>query len=161
MTLNARGFLVSFYRASAVFLLLVTGTAKLVSAVGQQGVLDTIDPIFGIRLRWLLMLLGVVELVVAFTLVKHGKPWFACLLSSMLGAQFILYHKIFQIEVYNRGCPCLGTMAQWLPVPQPDINIMLMLTAAWLCLGGAIACHLAYPYARKAGFASLASGGSA
>jgi hypothetical protein len=142
---------VSFFRTSAIFALFVTATAKLVSAVGKPGILATEDPILHLQIRYVLIGVGMLELGVVWLLCSYKHRWFSCLMTAMMGAQFIFYHKVFALSGSSRGCPCLGTMAEWLPISQTTTNLLLMIIANWLCLGGAIACHLSYPYCAERG----------
>ena len=127
---------VFIFRYSSAAILCITAIAKLISATGRQGVLNTLDPVLDINVRYLLILLAAIELVAMLLLLRKAGEWFSCLFVSMLGAQFLLYHIIFGLGHYNRGCPCLGTIAQRLQISQINIDKALLLAAAWLFIGG-------------------------
>lgn len=125
-----------FHLASATVLLFLTGVAKLVSAGGSSAILEDADPIVGVQTRWLLITLGILELgTIVLIIVSHDHR-LPSLIVAILGAQFLWYRAVFQIGGYTRGCPCLGSFAEWTNLSQATINNMLWTIAAWLCFGG-------------------------
>ena len=54
-----------WFIVSAGILLAITGCAKIISALGKSAVLAKPDPIFGIHFNYLLLSVGLIELVVA------------------------------------------------------------------------------------------------
>jgi hypothetical protein len=142
---DAKWKFVSFFCLLSSFLLFITAAAKIVSVVGAQKILDVPDPILGASNRMIMATVGICELVIVFLLLKK-KTWFTYLLTSMLGGQFLLYHYIFSAGAYTRGCPCLGTLGGWLPFSHQTMDKALLAIASWLFIGGAIACHFAFPY---------------
>jgi len=135
---------VSFFQYSSAVLVLVTAAAKLISALGAQGILHAPDPILGVSNRVLLMSFGILELTLVAALLGSEGRWFVFLLISMLGGQFLLYRTIFALGAYSRGCPCLGTIGEWLPMSERNIDLALWGIASWLCIGGAISCYLSF-----------------
>ena len=135
------GFVIVF-KFSAAFALLATAAAKLISATGTQAVLNTFDPLLGMRMRPLLIILGLLEAGISL-FVLFGRPqWLSFMLVSMLGGQFLLCRTMFLRGNYSRGCPCLGTIAQRLPFSQQTVDGALWVLAAYLCVGGLFACYL-------------------
>ena len=55
----------SILRVSIIIILLVTGSAKVISSFGSAGILEALDPIFGLRFRTLFWCVGVCEIVIA------------------------------------------------------------------------------------------------
>lgn len=130
------------FQYSAAFLAFSTAAAKLTSAIGQQNILDMSDPILGVPNRVLLVAIGVLELVAVAFLLGAREKRFSFLFVGMLGGQFLLYRTVFALGNYPTGCPCLGTMTQWLPVSKRNIDIALWLIAVWLLVGGILSFYL-------------------
>jgi hypothetical protein len=147
VTPRQKTFVFAFQNISA-FLLFATAAAKLVSAVGSQGILDVTDPILGIPNRVLLICVGLLELSIGGALLWNRKPSFSLLCTSMLGAQFMLYHVIVVRGNFPKGCPCLGTITQWLPVSEDTTNLVLFLIAMWLCAGGSLSFYFTFASAK-------------
>jgi hypothetical protein len=75
-------------------------------------------------------------------ILRSRKVWLSCLIVGALGAQLWLYHIMFSLGGFSRGCPCLGTIAQRLPFSQTHIEKALLLAASWLCLGGCVSSYI-------------------
>jgi hypothetical protein len=143
MTQSQKAFVSIFQNVSA-FLLFVTAAAKLVSAFGNQGILGVTDPILGIPNRLLLICVGLMELAVVGVLLSRRRLSFPLLFTAMLGGQFLLYRVILVKGGFPAGCPCLGTITQWLPVSDAAINSVLVLIAMWLCIGGLLSFYFSF-----------------
>jgi len=128
--------MVRFYLRSSVLILSVTCLAKLITVFGTERILIADDPIFNISNRHLLILAAGTELATIFAIIRLKNQAWSCLLSAILGAQFLLYRTFFAIGNYSGGCPCLGRLNDWIPLSQKSINIVLWSIAGWLCAAG-------------------------
>jgi hypothetical protein len=135
MTNNSRAKWVLFFFVSAGALLLLTATAKFISARGNAGILDTPDPVFLTSYRHELPLVGVIESGVAiWCIFGHGLMTRAMLL-AWLSSMFIAYRvAVFVIEPF-KTCPCLGTITQALHIPPQTANAAMIVALAYLFSG--------------------------
>ena len=133
-----RRTIVQYFLISAALILLLTGSAKLISAFGSSKILHENDPILAIPNRLLLLLAGIVEIGTAVSVFLGKSKHFLCLWISVLGAQFLLYRCAFELGGFSRGCPCLGTLGAALPFSQSTLDHALLLIAIWLCVGGVV-----------------------
>ena len=76
---------------SAGVLLFITGAAKILSALGKSAVLAKPDPIFGIHFNYLLLSVGLIELVIAVLCVTPTKQNLALGLVAALSINFCGY----------------------------------------------------------------------
>ncbi|HXT13471.1 MAG TPA: hypothetical protein VN873_18100 [Candidatus Angelobacter sp.] len=125
----------AFWISSAI-ILTFTGITKVISAIVPVPILNETDPVLGLTTRWVLVLVGLLELaVVAVIIIFKQKP-FAHLLVAVIGTEFLLYRVVFETAHFSRGCPCLGRFTAWVHIPDPEINKILVAVASWLCIGG-------------------------
>jgi hypothetical protein len=142
--------IVLLYLLSAILILTLASIAKYISAFGTAGVLAANDPIFQIQNRILLMLVATIEIGTILIMVLCKKRWLSCLCGGVLGTQFLLYRVFFVFGHYSRGCPCLGTLGDWIPVSENTLNVILWTAASWLSVGGYGAFLLAWINDKKA-----------
>lgn len=81
----------NWFVPSAVVVLTVSGTAKVWSTFGHVELLMVADPIAGITLRWLLLAVGVLELVIAGVCLFSRNKRLATLLVAWLATNFLVY----------------------------------------------------------------------
>jgi hypothetical protein len=126
------------FLASAAAILAVTGTLKLVAALGGTAILGVNDPILHIPNRLLLACAGGVEVAAVVSIWLASTPIFPCAAISALGAEFLLYRATFVLGRFSRGCPCLGALTDSVHLRGWPVNEILWGCATWLFLGGAV-----------------------
>jgi len=132
--------LVCNFVRSAGILLVITAVAKLVSASGNVGVLQTPDPLLGLSYRSVFLIAGVVELLIGTScLFGRNIELNVCLLSS-LTAIFALYRVGLAILGHHKLCSCLGNITDALHIsPKLAENIMKIIFC-YLLFGSYCAC---------------------
>ena len=106
-----RGGWVRWFVRSAGVVLLVTGLAKLWSAMGEARVLGVRDPLFGLTFRQLMLGVGLVELLVAGVCLVGRRERLSCVLVGWLSGNFALYRLgavVAGLEAargVHAGCP--------------------------------------------------------
>lgn len=129
---------VKFYIYSAAFVLATAASAKLATLVHGGRILAARDPLWMIPNGWLMASAACVEVGVALLGFWSRDRWLGGLGGGILGGEFIAYRICFAFGHLSRGCPCLGSLGDWIPIPQRRLDIALWLVAAWLLVGGAI-----------------------
>jgi hypothetical protein len=122
-----------FFKFSAAALLL-TALAKLYSAGGSAGILKIQDELLHIGYRPLMVSAAVLEIAVAVFLLRSRSALRRSVAVLWLSANFIAYH----IGDYWLGvhlCPCLGQLADRLPLPPRMADILLQVLAFYLFAG--------------------------
>ena len=79
-----------FVRFAAI-ILIITGGAKIWSALGSAKVLIVSDPLVGMEFRYLLLLVGIIELLVAFICLLSRRDLLRTLLVVWLSTNFLIY----------------------------------------------------------------------
>lgn len=124
------------FKTSVVALLVLTATAKLLSASGTAHVLGYPDPIFGLSNRYLLLWVAAAEsAVIAMLLSKAPNP-FKFLGTAWLGGNFLLYRLALAVLKPGAPCKCLGTVTERLHVNERLASTCLTVISAYLLVGG-------------------------
>lgn len=115
-----------------------TSLLKLLSVFGKAHILETDDPLLGIKTRFVLLLVGLVEMFIATALWRLRNPKTALWLASWTGFNFLLY-RIFQtLSGDDSPCPCLGTVFGWLKLNPTLLNASLVAVSLFMFLGGGL-----------------------
>lgn len=120
---------------SSGFVLALTGIAKAWSSFGSTKVLAVGDPIIGLPFRWLLLTVGVLELIIAGVCFFNKNKRLAVLLVAWLATNFLTYRVGLWWMGWHRPCGCLGSLTDALHIsPQTADNIMKVVLA-YLLIG--------------------------
>jgi len=120
---------------SAGVLLFSTGVAKIVSALGKTAVLGKPDPIFGIHFNYLLLSVGLIELVIAVLCLTCANRNLALGLVAALSMNFMAYRLGLWLTHWAGYCPCLGTLTQAIHLSPNRANLLTRLILIYLTLG--------------------------
>lgn len=129
---------------SAGILLGVTGIAKVGSTLGSVKLLAVADPIAGIPFRWLLLAVGIVELVIAgICFFGRDKRW-ASVLVAWLATSFLIYRLGLWWMGWHRPCGCMGSLTEALHLSEQAADNIMKGVLAYLLVGscGLLCRHL-------------------
>jgi hypothetical protein len=115
--------------------LALTGCAKVVSFFGSERILYLDDPIFGIAFRYLLLLAGVLEVLVAAICFLSKKLKTANLFVAFLATNFLLYRLALWFMGWHRPCNCMGNLADALHIPAQTADTAMKIILAYLLIG--------------------------
>ncbi|MCL4789471.1 MAG: hypothetical protein KJ070_22225 [Verrucomicrobia bacterium] len=118
--------------------LATTGLLKLISVFGQAPILETADPLLGIKVRFVLLISGLVEVIIATALCLLRNPRSALWLVSWMGFNFLLYRSFRTLDGEDNPCPCLGTVLSWLQLNPTLFDGSLWAMSAFMFLGGSL-----------------------
>lgn len=120
-------------RRTAITILFVTATVKVVSLMGPEAALHGEEPIIGLEIRHVLALGAIAEygLIAAVLTMTTAR---AKLLLAAVSAQFVAYHIAFAVLGGGRFCPCFGFVGQYLGLRPGTVDAISMVTA--ICLLG-------------------------
>lgn len=125
---------VKLFIYSAAAILIVTGVAKIVSALPQAKLLLVEDPIFRIQFRSLLLGVGVLEILVALFCITQRPSQRSVLLIAFFSYNFVLYRA--GLWWINYGiCPCMGTLTESLGIPARFADTVMKCLAGYLFVG--------------------------
>lgn len=120
---------------SAGVLLALTGAAKILSALGKSPVLAKPDPIFGIHFNYLLLSVGLIELVVTVLCTGVVNPNVALRLIMALSLNFLGYRIGLWLIHWHGYCPCLGTLTEAIHLSRRSADILTLGILAYLLIG--------------------------
>lgn len=133
---------IGWFIISAGCILAFTGAAKVISALGRAEVLAVTDPIFGLSFRWLLLTVGLLELIVAGICVTTANRKTSLSLIAWLATCFALYRGGLVRLGWNRPCSCLGNLTDAIHVAPEKADLMMKLVLVYLlagCIGALLA----------------------
>ncbi|WCJ59542.1 hypothetical protein NXS98_00035 [Fontisphaera persica] len=123
---------------SAAVILAVTAMCKLISVAGEAKVMALADPVFRfISLRQLLLVTALAEGAVAWYVWKGKESAAKSFLVLWLCGMFIGYRLGLWLMNY-KGCSCVGTVTEWLPVPPATVDWVMKVVLAYLTAGSAV-----------------------
>jgi len=132
--LRGGGWVRWFVRSAGVVLLL-TGLAKLWSAMGEARVLGVQGPLFGLTFRQLMLGVGLAEVVVAGVCLVGHRERLSCVLVGWLSGNFALYRLGLWWLGWKGSCGCLGRMTHALGVSPAAANLLMKGVLAYLLIG--------------------------
>jgi len=115
--------------------LAATGLAKALSAIGPARALDVADPLFGIPFRYLLLLVGLAELLVAFFCLFTDKAQFSLLAVAWLSTNFLVYRLGLWFIGWHKPCGCLGNLTDMLHISPTTADNIMKAVLAYLLVG--------------------------
>lgn len=125
-----------FFLRSIVALLLVTASAKLVSATSSAHLADYPDPLLGLSNRHTLLVVATVEAGVIAALLSRIPTSLKYLSSAWLGGSFLLYRCALSILNPAIPCKCLGNLTERLHIDSRLAGWILTGVAVYLLFGG-------------------------
>ena len=124
-----------WFVSSAGVVLGVTALAKTFSAIGPARALDTPDPLIGIPFRQLLLLVGLIELLIAFCCLFTNKRRFSLLLVAWLSTNFLVYRLGLWFIGWHPPCACMGSLAGVLHLSDQAADNIMKGVLAYLLIG--------------------------
>jgi hypothetical protein len=112
-----------FYKSAAA-LLVATALAKLYSAGGSARLLAVQDQLLHIGYRPLMVWVALLEAAVGVYLLQSRSPLRRSLALLWLSANFLWYHLGNDLMGFHY-CPCLGRLADRLPLPHGLADVAL------------------------------------
>jgi hypothetical protein len=156
-TLSKFMLLKALFCISAGIILFITGLAKVASAFGHAEILSQIDPIFGVSFKVLMLLIGCVEIVIAFFCLCLRTQKVSMVLVAWLSSSFLFYRLGLQFIGWHRPCHCLGNLTDALHIPPPTVDIVMKIVLTYLLLGSYANLFWSWKKKRKSGVEALSS----
>jgi hypothetical protein len=113
----------------------ITGLAKTFSSIGPARALDVLDPLLGTPFRQLLLLVGLVELLIAFFCLFTGRRGLSIWLVAWLSSNFLLYRIGLCWVGWHHPCSCMGSLAGMLHLSDQVADSIMKGVLAYLLIG--------------------------
>lgn len=127
----------TFFSVMGASILVLVAAAKLVSAAGHAGVLDTPDDMLLVPRRWVLVGVGSIELLAAAVVLFSRSRPAAPYVFLWLGLCFAGYRVAHAMGQFTQPCSCLGTVTDSLPLSPETVTRLLLGVIAYFIAGGA------------------------
>jgi hypothetical protein len=124
-----------WFLTGAGIVLLLTALAKILSAVGPARALDVPDPIIGISFRFVMVGVGLVELLIAFFCLFTARRWICLLAVAWLASNFVTYQLGLWWMGWHRPCGCLGNLTDALHISPTTADHIMKAVLAYLLIG--------------------------
>lgn len=116
-------------------LLLVTAVAKVISGLGQARVLASSEPITGFPFRWVLLVVGGIELGIALVCFCSKNLPLQTALIAWLGTSFVVYRLGLLMVGYTGPCYCAGHLTDALQLSPQLVDRLMKGMLAFLLIG--------------------------
>jgi hypothetical protein len=116
-------------------ILAIVGAAKVAGSLGNAPINDVRDPIFGVPLAQLTLLVGIVELGVALVCFGFWHRQLSLGLVAWLGINFTAYRVGVALVGWDRPCECLGSLPGALGL-RPEVTGWVTMSLLVYLLGG-------------------------
>jgi CHASE2 domain-containing sensor protein len=115
--------------------LFITGSAKLFSIFGRDALLDFHDPVTGLSFRYLLLFVGLLEVVIAYVCFDVQKLSVSIELVAWLSTGFLFYRCGLFVLGWRRFCPCLGSLTGAIHVSSHTADTAMKIILGYLLIG--------------------------
>jgi hypothetical protein len=125
----------TYFRLSAGAILVFTGIAKVLSALGSAHILQNTDPIFGLQFDNLMLIAGVWELGIAGVCLFSKSQILTAILVAWLATNLLLYRLVLFWIGWQRPCSCLGNLTDALHIPPQTVDGAMKIVLGYLLIG--------------------------
>jgi len=125
--------LASAFVSSAAVVLLITGAAKIFSAISGGQILENLDPVFGITLYLLFWCAGAIEILASLVCMFGQRLGLKAALVLWLATNFVVYR--IGLMWVGGICGCLGTLAEPLHLSPATVDASMKIVLAYLVIG--------------------------
>jgi hypothetical protein len=151
----SRLFSVQSFIRNIGWILCITGLAKLITAFGHTPIIREYEPIMQIQFRWLFVLVGSVELLIAAYCILSKKPTSCLLMIAWLSAIFSAYRLSLFWVGWKLPCPCLGNVMPTLHISPIFADMIMKIVVVYMLVGSCI--HISLRWLQKTGRISYAT----
>ena len=124
-----------WFNFSAGVILLITGTAKILNALGHAPILQRVDPIFPIQFNHLMLLAGFLELLVACICFINKFRILGHIVTAWLATSFLIYRVGLWAVGWHKPCSCLGNLTDALHISPHTADTVMKIILAYLLIG--------------------------
>lgn len=116
-------------------LLLVTATAKFISALGDQMVLQSPMPLLRLSFRSVFLWAASIETVVGLVCLFHKHLMLQTASVACLATSFLVYRFSLAWLGYHMPCSCLGNLTATLAIPPQEADAAMKIILGYLLVG--------------------------
>jgi len=150
--------MIKWFLITSASLLAITGCAKIIPLFGHTLILNIADPIFGIPYRYLLPLIGVLELIIACLCVFTNNPRLNVSLLAWLATCFAAYRISLLMIGYRKPCSCFGNLTDSLHIAPQTAELVMKIILSCLLFGSYSSLFYLWREKRKATLMALTAG---
>jgi hypothetical protein len=148
----------NWFNLSAGVILLITGTGKILSALGHAAILQRVDPIIPMQFKHLMLTAGILELLVACICFFNKPRVLGHFVTAWLATSFLIYRVGLWWIGWQRPCHCLGDFADALRISSQTADLIMKIVLAYLLVGSYAALFHAWWQRRQLATGSSGTG---
>ncbi len=133
---SARARFERFFIFTAGLALAASALGKAFSAIGPARALDAADPVVGIPFRELMLVVGLVELLVAFFCLFTEKRQLSLFAVAWISTGFLAYRCGLWFIGWHHPCACMGGLAGALHLSDHVADNIMKGVLTYLLVGG-------------------------
>jgi len=123
------------YLHVSALVLLTTGVSKLIMLTGTTDMLGQFDPITGMPFKFLLIIAGVAEVLVAAYIFFVGNQRISLVLIALMSSAFVFYRLAFRMTGWTKPCHCLGNLTDVFRISPSVVDLISILMLVILFAG--------------------------
>jgi hypothetical protein len=127
--------LIRVFIYSAGSVLLVTAVAKFISSLGDQKVLQALEPLSGLPFREVFIITGLLEVAVGLCCLFHRRMLLQVGLVAWLATCFLWYRLALVWHGYHLPCSCLGNLTGALSISPHTADLVMKVVLGYLLVG--------------------------
>lgn len=132
---SSKGNALNWFIRSAAMILLITGIAKVWTALGSVKLLTVADPIVGISFKHLMLAVGAVEIAIALACFFSKRQMLALGLVAWISTSFVVYRLGLWWMGWKSPCGCLGNLTDALHISPQTADNLMKVVLAYLLIG--------------------------
>jgi hypothetical protein len=127
---------------SSCGVLSLAAVGKLWTAAGNMKILDFYYPLWLVRNRTLLLVVGIVEVLCCIRIFTGKSNRSSGVVLLWLASNFLIYHIAVKLSGAPMPCPCFGTLGARLGLSRESVDRLVILMALYLmCCGWYLVCN--------------------
>ena len=148
---SRRHFIIRIFLVASSIVLFALGAAKLAIGFGPMNDLWVLDPIFRVKLRFLMQVAGVLEIAYGLMCLNlsAAKQVKALLLLAWLGTSLAAYRYGLWLMDWKHPCNCMGYLTKALHLSAEAADDIAMIILACLLVGSYACLYWLWKTGRK------------
>ena len=135
---------------ACIWILVITGSAKLVSSQMPTKYLDERDGLFvWATIRNVILVAGIIELGLAYFVWRAASLRGKCLAILWVSCLILTYRMGLVAVHYSFPCSCLGGAADWLHLSRHSADLLMRGVLGFMLIGSMATCLLSTGYSRR------------
>jgi hypothetical protein len=113
----------------------IAGSAKIWSVIENTRILTSIDPVFGVTIQLLLIVVGIIEIVLAVGCALTVAGRYRFMVVAVFSTNLLMYRLCVWMSGMAEPCRCLGNLSDTLHLSSHLADNLMKAVLAYLLIG--------------------------